>query len=236
MQVRGAHQQVSLAVSNLRTYLLRVAYGLADVDGWLWQMRLSVEDARKEYTDAAGASTDGLFQATAERMEQEISKAKGGRSRHQKRRDFLQQILSELEGDISDRARALSSEPERSATTTTGVNDWEEAEELAAESLRGLGYTDARRAPPGSDGGVDVEGRGIVAQVKYRATPVGRPDVQTLVGANQHGARSVFYARAGYTQGATQYADQVGVALFKLDVSTRSVQPANTLAEELVSS
>jgi hypothetical protein len=83
--------------------------------------------------------------------------------------------------------------------------------------MKWLGWPDARVTPPGSDGGVDVLGRRVVAQVKARVGLVGRPDIQQLYGVAVH-KRCVplFFALAGYTREATMWADQAGVALFNL--------------------
>lgn len=233
--LKSAHHSLNLSVSNLRTYLLRIAYGLGPVDEWLWQLRRALVDARETYRRAAKSAAEGVFSATIEYIKREVGRLK---PRQTQRREHLVAVLDELSEDIEARARALNPQPPRSASddresSMGGLAHWELAEDLATEHLRSLGFTDAQRAPAGSDGGFDVEGRGIVAQVKYRATAVGRPDVQRLVGANQHGAQPVFYARAGYSQSAIDYARHTGVALFVLDATTSQVEPVNEAAAAL---
>ncbi|MBT9257198.1 restriction endonuclease [Phycicoccus sp. MAQZ13P-2] len=222
-------------MSNLRTYLLRLAYGLSQVDEWLWQLRRAVVDAVEAYRRAAKDAGEGVISATIEHIQHEISRLK---PRQTQRREYLAALLRELSQDIETRARALGAQMHRNASedlesSTGGLAPWELAEDLATDHLRSLGFRNAHRAPSGSDGGFDVEGRGVVAQVKYRTTPVGRPDVQRLVGANQHGALTVFYARAGYSQSAIDYAQQTGVALFVLDVTASMVDPVNEAARAL---
>jgi hypothetical protein len=113
------------------------------------------------------------------------------------------------------------------------VFSWQMAEELAAAHLRTLGFRDATRTPPGADGGIDVRGTGVVAQVKYHAQAVGGPDVQRLRGAGYGVQTAVFYSRGGYTESAVRAADETAIALFSFDESNR-VAPANGAGEALV--
>ncbi len=235
--LKVAHGSLTRSVSNLRIYLLRLAYGLAQPDEWLWQLRRALVDARETYQLAAKAAAEGVFSATIEHTNREVSRL---RPRQTQRREHLIAVLAELSEDVEARARALNPQQDHYPSDSSelpigGVSGWELAEDLAAEHLRSLGFRDALRTPVGSDGGFDVEGRGVVAQVKYRAAAVGRPDVQRLVGANRHGARPVFYARAGYSQSAIDYAGQTGVALFVLDATTSQVDPVNDAATKLSS-
>jgi len=110
---------------------------------------------------------------------------------------------------------------------------WGMAEELAVAHLRQLGFGDARRTPPGADGGIDVQGTGVVAQVKHHAHPVGGPDVQRLRGAAHGLAHAVFYSLSGYTAAATVFADRADVALFSYATSN-VVTAVNETAGELV--
>ncbi|WP_235529216.1 restriction endonuclease [Phycicoccus sp. Root101] len=222
-------------MSNLRTYLLRIAYGLGEVDEWLWQLRRALVDARETYRQAAKGAAEGVFSATIEQIQREVSRLK---PRHTQRGEHLVAVVAELSEDIEARARAMNAQHARDAadspeSSINGLAQWELAEVLATEHLRSIGFRDAQRAPAGTDGGFDVEGRGVVAQVKYRTTAVGRPDVQRLVGANQHGAQPVFYSRAGYSQSAIDYARQTGVALFEVDAAESYVQPVNEVATAL---
>jgi predicted Mrr-cat superfamily restriction endonuclease len=114
------------------------------------------------------------------------------------------------------------------------VRDDREAEELAAEWMRYLGYTDARCTPPGADGGVDVVSARAVAQVKFEARPTGRPATQRLYGCAAAAQKSgVFFSLAGYTEHARAFADSVGVALFRW-APDGSQQPINDAARRMV--
>ena len=107
-----------------------------------------------------------------------------------------------------------------------------DAEEVAAEWMRWIGFADAQRTPTGPDGGVDVLATDVVAQVKLYGRPVGRPDLQKLHGAAL-GKRTVFLAAEGYTDEAVTWAEAVSMALFRFD---RQGEPyaVNTLAQRLM--
>ncbi|MDQ0426028.1 restriction endonuclease [Cellulomonas iranensis] len=164
------------------------------------------------YQGLAAADVDGTYRA-AERALSSLRAAS-------------EQVLAAL-----DRARPR---PDwlRDNSVAEASSRWRQAETAAAEHMRALGFHDAAVSPDGVDAGFDVEARRAVAQVKYWAHPVGRPQVQNLVGANQHDAVMLFYARSGFTTAAARFADQVGVALFVIELPDR-VEPANDTAWDL---
>lgn len=95
------------------------------------------------------------------------------------------------------------------------VRTWQDAELNAAAWLRAWGYRDARAAMGGPDGGVDVRASGALAQVKFRASQIGRPDLQRLLGAaTGTQAQLFFFTGTGYSRHAVEFADQTGIALF----------------------
>ncbi|MEU6596325.1 restriction endonuclease [Streptomyces flaveolus] len=98
-----------------------------------------------------------------------------------------------------------------------GVSTWRDAELLAVRHMRALGFLDARDTGPGSDGGIDAMATGPVAQVKMHNKPVGRPDVQRLVGAAGGQPVLLFYSLSGFTSTAHTYADERGILLFGFD-------------------
>lgn len=96
------------------------------------------------------------------------------------------------------------------------IGTWREAEAAAAQFMRQyLGFADAWPTGRGSDGGVDVHAHGAVAQVKHHSKPVGRPDLQRLVGARPGGACAVFFSLSGFTATARTYAHVTEMALFQ---------------------
>lgn len=114
------------------------------------------------------------------------------------------------------------------------VYDWRQAEQFAAEVLRSCGFGGARITQGGADGGVDVRGPGVLAQVKHLNGAVGRPDVQKLRGARGDGGESLhFFSLSGYTAQAIAEAERLHVALWRYDTSGRVV-PLNKLARNSV--
>ena len=107
-----------------------------------------------------------------------------------------------------------------------------DAEVVAAEWMRWMGFHDARRTPTGPDGGIDVTAAGAVAQVKMHAQPVGRPDLQRFHGASR-GRRTLFFSLESYTNEARAWADEVGMALFRFDLQGEPF-PVNSLAKTMM--
>jgi hypothetical protein len=110
----------------------------------------------------------------------------------------------------------------------------DDAEQVAAEWMRLLGFGDARCTGAGTDGGVDVRSGDAVAQVKAQLAPVGRPELQALYGvARSERRRPLFFSLMSYTAAARAWADEVGMALFRFD-HAGLVEPVNPAAEELL--
>lgn len=109
-----------------------------------------------------------------------------------------------------------------------------EAEEAAAEWLRWFGFEDAKATGAGADGGIDVRAKSMVAQVKMHMVPVGRPDLQRLYGvATTEGAVSVFFSLTDYTRDARDWAEQVGMALFRFSPAGEA-EAVNEYAKVLI--
>ena len=112
------------------------------------------------------------------------------------------------------------------------IYDWKQAEHFAADVLRSCGFRGARTTQGGADGGVDVRGPGVLAQVKHLNGAVGRPEVQRLRGARGDGSESLhFFSLSGYSAQAIAEAERLQVALWRYDTS-RNVVPLNKLALE----
>lgn len=112
------------------------------------------------------------------------------------------------------------------------LSGWESAEQVAEVHLQDLGFADVRQTGSGADGGIDIVGHTVSAQVKMTALPVGRPTIQQLVGATRHDRTPVCYSTAGYTTDAENFAYETGVALFQIRSDSRIV-PKNGLARRL---
>jgi len=110
-----------------------------------------------------------------------------------------------------------------------------EAEELAAEWMRWMGFADAHVTGWGPDDGINVVATGAVAQIKMEAKPAGRPVVQALVGvAHAEGAVPLLFAMAGWTSEAKTWAKRANVALFGF-TRDGTIQPHNPAARRIFS-
>lgn len=114
-----------------------------------------------------------------------------------------------------------------------GVLDSPRAAELAmARWMTEQGCSSIRVSPVGADGGIDIAGDGIVAQVKYwRSNSVGRPVVQQLHGAG-NGRDCVLFAlwSGGYSRQAIEWAEAHDVALLTFDEDGNVVEAHTTAA------
>lgn len=98
------------------------------------------------------------------------------------------------------------------------IRNWQDAEKVVAEWMPHLGMGYGAITGGGRDGGVDVESATHVAQVKLEGKPTGRPAVQQLFGAAQClGKGAAFFAAAGYTNVAVQFAAEARVELYVSD-------------------
>ncbi|MFI2422906.1 restriction endonuclease [Streptomyces sp. NPDC018955] len=141
-------------------------------------------------------------------------------------------FLSDL-ATVSEARRHHSPAPSSSKTLPIAPLTWRDAELMAAQHMRQIGYLDAHDTGMGSDAGIDVEAAGAVAQVKMMKRPVSRPDVQRLAGAAGQGAAKalLFYSWQGYTSKALEWADSQGMLLFEFDLAG-NVWPVNRAARE----
>ena len=97
----------------------------------------------------------------------------------------------------------------------TRIQTWRDAETFAVSLLRAWGHPDAKVTNAGADGGVDVRGRHVLAQVKHRSAPTGRPDIQRLYGARGTGTEDLyFFSRSRYSPQAIDYGEVHDVGLF----------------------
>ncbi|MCQ4120558.1 restriction endonuclease [Rhodococcus tibetensis] len=111
-----------------------------------------------------------------------------------------------------------------------------EAEVNAAEQMQRLGYHDATALLGGVDGGIDVYSARAYAQVKWRDGRADRSDLQNLYGARgtSSGRDLLYFAAAGYTDDAVDYAEAVGIALFRCEPDGET-PPVGSHAPKLIS-
>ncbi|MGH8894256.1 MAG: restriction endonuclease [Actinomycetes bacterium] len=111
-----------------------------------------------------------------------------------------------------------------------------EAEQMACEWMRFLGWDDAALTRAGTDGGVDVRARGAVAQGKAEVVKTSSDRLQALYGvATYENRKAVFFSLAGFTHDAQTWAEGTGMLLFQFDHSGH-VQAANRAAAQLLKS
>lgn len=109
------------------------------------------------------------------------------------------------------------------------VLTWADAETMAAAHLTHVGFSGVTRTPGAGDGGLDVIGDGVAAQVKFHRRPTGRPDLQSLAGAALGMPTRVFYATS-YASTALVEADRLSLALFQYN-DDGVVVAANAIAQ-----
>lgn len=211
----GALADVTEHLGALRAYLLGVARGAVVASGEDYaRLRLEDHRLRTSYLATGGDWISARVEAYATKV--------GPRERWGDEPDpviTLHRLLwREWLGDRAD--------------VSTGVEAWIAAEHEAARFVRGLGFRDAEVTEAGADAGLDVVGTGVVGQVKYLSSKVGRPDLQRLVGANTGGARMVFFSRSGYSADAVRFADEVRMALFTVELPGH-FEAVNELATRL---
>ena len=93
---------------------------------------------------------------------------------------------------------------------------WRDAENACARYLREAGSGGAQVTPAGADGGIDVIGEHVIAQVKFVTAKVGSTTVQQFAGATiRHPTqtRKVFFSSAGFTDPAIRLAKSAGIEL-----------------------
>lgn len=114
------------------------------------------------------------------------------------------------------------------------ISSWQQAELNAARWMRHWGFTDATARPGGPDSGIDVRASGVLGQVKYQATQVGRPELQRFVGARPYGstAQLIFFTGSAYTTTAAAYAQEWSIALFTYRLDG-AMTPVNDTARRI---
>ncbi|CAH0263261.1 hypothetical protein SRABI76_03542 [Microbacterium oxydans] len=111
------------------------------------------------------------------------------------------------------------------------------AEQVAAQWMRHLGEIDAELTSYTGDGGIDVQGRKTLAQVKHYATSVGVAAIRELAGVaanDPHRRQALFFTSTGYARGAVEFADSAGIALFVYDAERAGLQAMNPRAKTLM--
>lgn len=136
-----------------------------------------------------------------------------------------------IDGLASDPVAGRQLKGPRSVRRPRGVNDVE-AEELCAEWMRVLGDRAAMATPPTRDGGVDVESGAFAAQVKNIVGTVETAHIHAIHGVAQaRGKQAVFFTSGTYSAGGREFADGVGIPLFRYDAVAGVLEAANVAAD-----
>lgn len=117
-----------------------------------------------------------------------------------------------------------------------GVNP-REAEQVVAQWMRHLGEVDAELTSFTGDGGIDVTGSKSFAQVKHYSKPVGVAPVRELAGVaanDRHRRQALFFTSVGYAQGAVEFANNTGIALFVYDAANAGLEAMNPRAKTVM--
>ncbi|MBD0862884.1 restriction endonuclease [Gordonia sp. zg691] len=103
--------------------------------------------------------------------------------------------------------------------------------------MQQIGVKGAHATPGSRDGGIDVEARRAIAQVKWTSAQVGRADLQRLCGADRgakgRNRRLVFFAKTGYSPEAVKYASEAKIFLFTFTLKGK-VEARNERARKLL--
>jgi hypothetical protein len=135
-------------------------------------------------------------------------------------REKLVKRVNAAERNLKAVTKAQSQSPVRGRANISRreINTWEDAEKLAEDYMRALGFTDARRTGSGSDGGVDVESRRAVAQVKDQSSGVGRGVLQQLFGVAQAEGKIPYFFARHYSTQAVEWGLKNRVKMYQFDL------------------
>ncbi|GGO92466.1 hypothetical protein [Wenjunlia tyrosinilytica] len=104
----------------------------------------------------------------------------------------------------------------------------------AVQYLKWLGFAEVRPSEDRARSGIDIRGKGVVAQVDGDIRPTALKEVECLwLNSLNEDCASAFFALAGYSRDARVRADQLSIPLFVLDL-TGTPQAVNEAAEVLI--
>ncbi len=211
--------------SALETYL-SVRRRVRSLGGGSPAHRPSGSTPGQELSPAADPSYKGRWQPQHDRLIAE--QVQRGREERQRRESELQRERERAEQarQRAEQARQRAEQAELLPAPRLLKSD-RDAEVLARDWLRFLGWRDAEVTPPGPDGGVDVRAAGLVAQVKMELQTTGAPVLQQLFGVaaaeglasrtsgSGETVRAAVFSLRGFTRQAVLFAETAAVALFE---------------------
>lgn len=149
----------------------------------------------------------------------------GGAERAVRRKNSneIQRLKSEIGRVEREAARDIQSLYQTPVTDGIHGMTWQAAEILACQWMRKNGYRGAEVTPPGADGGIDVESKDAIAQVKHHAAPVGLGEMQRLYGISvSTGKAALFFAASGYSPKALTWARRHRIECYTYPPVTRA--------------
>jgi hypothetical protein len=148
-------------------------------------------------------------------------------------RQLMNQLRAEDRDLVAAEALRRKNVARSAAEKAGGISSWRAAELFMAGWMRHR-FASVRLTSDGADGGIDIIGSGVVAQVKFESSKTGRPAVQRLKGAAGSNTALFFTSDlSGYTVQAIAWADENDVCLFEFDLAG-GVHPRNVSAGELI--
>lgn len=161
----------------------------------------------------------------------------GVRARKQQRQ-LSQQLLAVAfrEAVIAAQKRQQREAHTGPARPTSATSPWaltpRKAEELAALWMRAMGATNVQVTRFQGDGGIDVKSSKYIAQVKRFNSNVGVAPIRELAGVVRvDGRRGLFFTTTGYAQGAIEFANHAGIALFTMGYENGELTAVNGIAQ-----
>lgn len=153
-----------------------------------------------------------------------------------------QEVLNSLEKDRDEivaleqwlkLATPAKKSTKKAIPTARGGLNWKDAETLARDFMRQIGFTDARLTTAGRDGGVDIRARDGIAQVKWHIAQVGSPDLQALYGIAALEKKTALFFAQRYSPDAVRWGNASRMALFKFTASGH-IEAVNATARTLI--
>ena len=245
-----------------RAAIIRVSYFDSDIDQYLKSATLSLLEnslnalkffKQKKITDAFNGDKVLIKSAKSlssqsfivKRLKDDIAKSQNAPLESAPLRNLSYRIddykskltdLQKISGEIK-RLEAVTSQQSRVSRQSDQVKvqtiSWKDAEKLARDYMRTIGFADARLTPPGPDGGIDVVSIEAVAQVKWHVAQIGSPELQALFGiAALQGKAALFFAKK-YSAEALKWGTKSKMALFRFKPSGE-IEAVSSEAKRLV--
>lgn len=147
-----------------------------------------------------------------------------------RREEELARIAADYEAEVARQAEAAE-QVARQLPPPRLIKNPLEAEVYARDVLDALRFRGLRVTPYSRDGGVDVRGDEVVAQVKMEGIRTPADRLQALNGIAAHeGKHAAFFSLAGYTTAALTWGEAAGIALFEFQLDG-SIGARSTTAE-----